>query len=152
MASMDPNPKGWNKCQFDCTCQECERCHRRLKSGEWLYWRSVDYWSPEGEYWCLACCNTEITMTNNEELQKQSMKHMPTHEATCRYQHTADELRLVVRALETMNTISGADELALEGSLDLFWAGTIMGRIARDDLGEQWVYLPTARGEKPEVA
>jgi len=96
--------------------------------------------------------NAEITMTNNEELQKQSMKHMPTHEATCRYQHTADELRLVVRALETMNTISGADELALEGSLDLFWAGTIMGRIARDDLGEQWVYLPTARGEKPEVA
>jgi len=90
-------------------------------------------------------------MINNEEMQKQSMKHMPTHEATCRYQHTVDELRLVVRALETMNTISGTDELALKGSLDLFWVDTIMGRIAWDDLGEHWVYLPTARGEKPEI-
>ena len=62
MASMDPNPEGWKKCQFDCAGQSCDRCRRSLTSDtERLYWRSVDYWSADGEYWCLACCNAEIT-------------------------------------------------------------------------------------------
>lgn len=69
---------------------------------------------------------------------------------TCRYLHTADELRLVVRVLESMNAINETDELGLEGSLDLFWADTIMGRIVWDHTAEEWVYLPTAKGEKPE--
>jgi len=77
-------------------------------------------------------------------------KRMPTHETTCRYLHTADELRLVVRVLESMNAINETDELGLEGSLDLFWTDTIMGRIVWDHTAEEWVYLPTARGEKPE--
>jgi len=86
-------------------------------------------------------------MATNAE---QSAKHMPAIEATCRYQHTDDELRSVLRILEAMNAINETDELALEGSIDLFWADTIMGRIVWDHIAELWVYLPTARGEKPE--
>ncbi len=52
---------GWERCLFKCVGQSCDRCRRSLKSGERLYWRSVDYWSADGEYWCLACCNAEIT-------------------------------------------------------------------------------------------
>ena len=86
---------------------------------------------------------------------ERSAKNMPAFEATCRYQHTAGELRLVANALDVMNALSTraaneTSELSLDGCLDVFWVDTIMGRVVWDHVAAQWVYLPTTRGEKPE--
>lgn len=57
---IQPEGNGWQECQIGGNSVRCDRCRRRLTSDERLYWRSVDYWSADGEFWCRACCNAEV--------------------------------------------------------------------------------------------
>ncbi len=70
----------------------------------------------------------------------------------CRYQHTSEELKLVTKLLDVLNDTQEnlSNDYGFEGSLDVFWAETISGRVVYDSIYGGWVYLPTARGEKPE--
>jgi len=69
----------------------------------------------------------------------------------CRYQHTAEELKLVTKLLDVLNDpVHLNSDYGFEGSLDVFWADTIAGCVVFDSIYGGWVYLPTARGETPE--
>jgi hypothetical protein len=70
----------------------------------------------------------------------------------CRFQHTAEELKLVTKLLDVLNEAQEdlSNDYGFEGSLDVFWADTIAGCVVFDSIYGGWVYLPTARGEKPE--
>ena len=67
-----------------------------------------------------------------------------------KYQHTSEELKAVCKVLDAMNEMHqdiGHDYGIVDGSLDVFWADSIAGRITWDSIYEGWFYIPTARGE-----
>ena len=70
----------------------------------------------------------------------------------CRYQHTSEELKLVSKLLDVLNEAQSdlSNDYGFEGSLEVFWVDTIAGVVTCDSIYGGWVYLPTARGEKPE--
>jgi hypothetical protein len=82
---------------------------------------------------------------------KRLSNHIPA-EVDCRYQHTSAELKLVSKLLDVLNEAQHdlSNDYGFEGSLDVFWADTIAGCVVFDSIYEGWVYLPTAKGEKPE--
>lgn len=83
---------------------------------------------------------------------KRLANHIPA-DVDCRYQHTSEELKAVASLLDVLNGIHNdlSHDYGCEGTLDVFWADTIAGCIAFDSIYGGWVYLPTAKGEKPEV-